>query len=435
MLPILLLLLAADDKPWKAGVAVRVITPPNTMWMAGYASRKSPAEGKEHDLYVKALAIEDPSGNRVVVLTSDLIGIPRSLALRVRSEAKKRFKIDDSQLMLSSSHTHCGPVVADNLIDMYPMPPEEARKVGPYTIRLAGWMNEAIAEAINKLSPARFSSGIGKATFAVNRREATTMGIINGRNPGGPVDHDVPVLRVSSLDGKLIAAVFGYACHNTTLPYLKWCGDYAGFAQEIFEAKHSGAIAMFWAGCGGDANPLPRGKVDLAKRYGKQLCEAVDNIILGKMVAIQGVLSTRYCEIALPYDKLPSKEQISASLLSKNLAERKRAERLSEAFKGRGIDTEYKYYPVQVLKIGNVTWVALGGEVVVDYSLRLKRELGADLWVAAYTNDVMAYVGSRRILKEGGYEADSSVVYYGLPARWSPQIEDHIVDTVKALAK
>ena len=94
MLPILLLLLAADAKPWKAGVAVRVITPEVTMWMAGYAGRKGPAEGKEHDLYVKALAIEDPSGRRAVLLTSDLIGIPRSLAVRVRAEAKKKLKLD-----------------------------------------------------------------------------------------------------------------------------------------------------------------------------------------------------------------------------------------------------------------------------------------------------------------------------------------------------
>ncbi|MGL4555474.1 MAG: neutral/alkaline non-lysosomal ceramidase N-terminal domain-containing protein [Gemmataceae bacterium] len=435
MLPILLLLLAADDKPWKAGVAVRVITPPATMWMAGYASRKSPAEGKEHDLYAKALAVEDPSGRRAVLVTTDLIGIPRSLAVRVRADAKKRLKLDDAGLMLTASHTHCGPVVADNLIDMYPMPPDEAKKVGPYTDRLAGLIGEAIAEAVGKLAPARLSTGLGKAAFAVNRREVTATGITNGRNPGGPVDHDVPVLRVTSPDGKLIAAAFGYACHNTTLPFMKWCGDYAGFAQEAFEAKHPGAVALFWAGCGADANPLPRGKVDLARGYGRQLADAVEAVTGGKMADVTGPLTAAFQEIPLPYDKLPTKEQVAGALVSKNLAERKRAERLAEALKGGGIDPDYKHYPVQVWKLGGVTWVALGGEVVVDYSLRLKKEMGPGVWVAGYANDVMAYVGSGRILKEGGYEADSSVVYYGLPARWSATIEDKIVDAVKALAK
>lgn len=433
MLPIVLLALCAD--PWKAGVAVRVITPEAPMWMAGYAGRKGPAEGKEHELFVKALALEDPTGRRAVLVTSDLIGIPRSLAVRVRADAKKALKLDDGQLMLTSSHTHCGPVVADNLIDMYPMPPEEMKKVGPYTDRLARLMGEAIAEAVGRLKPAKLSADVGKAGFAVNRREVTPKGIINGRNPEGPVDHAVPVLRVTGADGKLMAVAFGYACHNTTLPYMKWCGDYAGFAQLELEAKYPGAVALFWAGCGADANPLPRGTVERAQGYGKQLADAVSEVLRSPMEDLSGGLSTRYREIALPYDALPTKEQVAADLASKELARRKRAERLAVALKGDGIEAEYRHYPVQVWKVGTVTWVALGGEVVVDYSLRLKKELGSRLWVAAYANDVMAYVGSRRVLKEGGYEADSSVVYYGLPARWSPAVEDKIVEAVRGLVK
>src|SRR5262245_3765982 len=72
---------AAEKKAdWKAGVAVQVITPEQSMWMAGYGHRNKPAEGKLTDLYVKALALEDPHGGRLVLLTSDLVGIPRSLA-------------------------------------------------------------------------------------------------------------------------------------------------------------------------------------------------------------------------------------------------------------------------------------------------------------------------------------------------------------------
>src|SRR5450759_3419782 len=76
-------------------------------------------------------------------------------------------------------------------------------------------------------------------------------------------------------------------------------------------------------------------------------------------------------------------------------------------------------YPVQAWQLGtDLTWVALGGEVVVDYSLRLKRELGP-VWVAGYANDVMAYIPSLRVLKEGGYEGGGAMVYYGLPTVWS----------------
>ena len=93
---------------------------------------------------------------------------------------------------------------------------------------------------------------------------------------------------------------------------------------------------------------------------------------------------------------------------------------------------------MQVWRLGDqVLWVALGGEAVVDYSHRLKRELagGPAVWVTAYANDVMAYIPSERVLEEGGYEGDTSMVYYGLPAKWAPGLEDKIVGTVKRLVK
>ncbi len=432
----LLLLLCAADPTWKAGVATRVITPAESMWMAGYAGRKAPGEGKETELYVKALAVESPAGTRAVLVTSDLIGIPRSLAEDVRAAVAKKPGLKREQLMLTCSHTHCGPVVADNLEDMYPMPEAEAKKIAPYTRRLRGLFAEAITDAVSKLAPARLSVGQGTARFAVNRRQVTDKGIINGFNPDGPVDHAVPVLRVEDAKGKLIAAAFGYACHNTTMSYLRWSGDYAGFAQIEVEKKHPGAVAMFWTGCGADANPLPRGKVEQAKGYGKQLADAVNDTLAGKLVPVEKGLSMKYEEIALPYARVPTKEQVEAQTKSKNLAERKRAEKLMKVLKDGGkIDDHYRHYPVQVWKVGPVTWVALGGEVCVDYALRLKKEMAGTVWVAGYANDVMAYVGSRRVLKEGGYEADSSVVYYGLPSRWADEAEGLIVKKAKALAE
>jgi hypothetical protein len=435
MLTILLLLTAAGPE-WKAGVASRVITPEESMWMAGYAARKAPAEGKETELYVKALAIESPDGARAVLVTSDLIGIPRSLAERVRADVAKKPGLKREQLMLTCSHTHCGPVIADNLEDMYPMPEAEAKKVAPYTRRLRRLFAEVITEAVGKLAPARLAAGKGTARFAVNRRKPTDKGIVGGASPEGPVDHDVPVLRVEDARGKLIAAAFGYACHNTTMSYLKWSGDYAGFAQAEVEKRHPGALALFWTGCGADANPLPRGKVELAKEYGKQLADAVHDTLGGKLTPLDKGLAMRYEEVAIPYAAVPTREQLEAQAKSKALAEKRRADKLLKLLDDGGkIDSHYRHFPVQVWKLGPVTWVALGGETCVDYSLRLKKELAGAVWVAGYANDVMAYVGSRRILKEGGYEADSSVVYYGLPSRWADDVEELIIKKAKELAK
>ncbi len=437
---------AADSTTWKAGVAVRVITPSEPMWMAGYGARNKPAEGKLHDLHVKALALEDADGRRLVLLTSDLVGIPRELAEAVTTEVTKRTGIPRERIMLTASHTHCGPATRDSLFNMYDMPAEEAKKIKPYTDKLKDWMIDAIIASIADLKSAKLSVGQGTARFAVNRRKPTPKGFINDVNPDGPVDHDVPVLRVEGADGKLRAVVFGYACHNTTMQFYQWCGDYAGFTQLYVQEKHPGAVAMFWSGCGADANPLPRSKIELCEKYGHALADAVDDVLGGKMTAIQGGTAAKYETIALGFDAIPDKEKWAADVLSKTFAVRRRAEiYLKMIEEGTKIDDQYRHYPVQAWRLGDqVVWVALGGEVVVDYSHRLKKEIAAELkekgaeaavWVTAYANDVMAYIPSERVLKEGGYEGDTSMIPYGQPSKWAPGLEEKIVGTAKQLVR
>ncbi|TMQ32904.1 MAG: hypothetical protein E6K70_16045 [Planctomycetota bacterium] len=371
-------------------------------------------------------------------MTSDLVGIPRPLAEAVTAAVQRQTGLPRASLMLSVSHTHCGPVVRGSLNDMYNMPPEEWRKVEAYTEQLRGWMIETIVNAVHDLKPAHLAAGKGTARFAVNRRKPTPSGFVNDANPGGPVDHDVPVLKVESPEGKLRAIVFGYACHNTTLQFYRWCGDYAGFAMADLEAKHPGATALFWIGCGADANPLPRSKVSLCQKYGRELASAVDGVLDGQMTPVQGDFAAAFAEIELPLDKLPTREQLTADLLSKDFARKQRAARLLKTLEAGGeVEDRYRYYPVQVWRLGDaVLWVALGGEVVVDYALRLKRELAGSraVWITGYANDVMAYIPSLRVLREGGYEGDTSMIYYGLPTKWAPPLEEKIVGKVHELA-
>jgi hypothetical protein len=155
------------------------------------------------------------------------------------------------------------------------------------------------------------------------------------------------------------------------------------------------------------------------------------------MTPVQGDLAVRYATVALPFGKLPTPEQVAADALSREHARRKRAEHLRRTLAEKGkLPESYPHYPIQVVRLGDqVTWVALGGEAVVDYSRRLKKELAGSrsVWVTAYANDVMAYIPSERVLSEGGYEADSSMVFYGQPGKWAPAIEGIIVGKVREL--
>jgi Neutral/alkaline non-lysosomal ceramidase, N-terminal len=430
-----------EDKPYKAGVATKVITPAEPMWMAGYGNRNKPAEGKVHDLHVKALALEDPAGGKLVLLTSDLVGLPRALSEAVATEVRKQTGLERDRLMLTVSHTHCGPVIAGGEMDMYDLTPAERKKVDAYAAQLKGWMIETIVAAIKDLKPAKLSMGRSLTRFAMNRREPTDNGIINGRNPDGPIDPEVPVLRVDGTDGKLRAVAFGYACHNTTLTgtFYQWCGDYAGFAQEYVEEKHPGAVALYWIGCGADANPLPRSQLEICRTYGRSLAEAVEDVLRKKTTPIHGNFAARYATIVLPFAEVPTKEKLATHLLDKQYAVRARATRYLKILESGGkIDDTYPHYPIQVWRLGDeLLWIGLGGEVVVDYSLRLKKELAGKraIWVTGYANDVMAYIGSARVIKEGGYEADSSMIYYGQPSKWDPAIEEKIVSKVHELVK
>jgi hypothetical protein len=270
----------------------------------------------------------------------------------------------------------------------------------------------------------------------MNRRARTNDELVIGVNKDGPVDHDVPVLRIDDMHGKLRAVVVGYACHNTTAQdMLQLNGDYAGFTQAWLEAHHPGAMALFVAGCGGDANPYPRGSVELARQHGEELAAAVDKALAGKLQPVHGPLKTAYEEFPVAFATPPGREELKAQLANQDVYHRNWAEAMLKILDRDGrLPSEYPY-PLEIWQFSNdLTFVALAGEVVVDYDLRLKKELGAEkLWVAAYCNDVFAYIPSLRVLKEGGYEGGGAMVYYGQPGPFAPSIEETIIGKVHDL--
>ncbi len=429
----------ADDADWKAGVATVTITPSQPMWMAGYAGRTKPSEGTLSELHAKALVVEDSAGSRAVIVTTDLISIPRPLRQQVAKAVAEKHKLDPKGLLLNCSHTHCGPVVKDDLemSVMYQLEPEQRQRVESYFIELRDKLIAVIGSAIDDLQPAKVSFSHARCSVAMNRRLPTKDGVQNSPYPDGPVDHSVPVLRIESLDGKTLRAVaFGYACHNTSTGIMQINADYAGFAQTEIEKAHPGTTALFVMGCGGDQNPYPRGQIEWAMTHGKTLATAVEAALLPVPKPIRGPLMFDLQEIDLPFEPV-TRDELLERRKHKDGYEQRRTESLLAELEKNGKVRESYPYPVQVLQFGSdLTLVTLGGEIVIDYSLRLKRELGGNpIWVAGYSNDVMAYIPSERVLKEGGYEGAGAMRYTNLPSPWRPGIEERIVGTVRAMTE
>ena len=417
----LLIAHAQSDKPapvsvaphvpvkWKAGIASVVVTPEKFIWMAGYAGRDKPAEGKWQDLYAKALVLEDEAGTRQVIVTMDLIGVPRELRRRVAERIEKDHGIASASLLMNASHTHSGPELRRSSL-----PPTDEELKNPkvrdaweYTNGLEEKIIGVIGAAVKDLKPARLTWNKARCGFSMNRRRDYTLPAGHpyadkAPNPSGPVDQEVPALRIESPEGEARGVVFGYACHNTCLGAYNWCGDYAGFAQEYLEQHRPGFTALFVTGCGADQNPYPRRSgvvpgvtdLELAQQHGRSLANAVEMAFSTNTIPIEGKLRNAYEEVTLGYED---------------------AKRTPHQ------------YPVQVIKLGDtLTLVTLGSEVVVDYSLRLKKELAgpAGIWVTGYSNDYSGYIPSSRIQEEGGYEAATG---------WARGIEEIIVKKVHDL--
>ncbi len=431
---------AAAEATWKAGVAKAVITPETSVWLAGYGTKRPP-DGKLHDLWMKALALEDAAGHRVVLITSDFQGVPKSMSDRVFARLRAELGLERAQVMFTFSHNHCGPRLGDDLVDYYPVEPEQVKLVEEYTDRMVALAVSMVGEALKRLAPARLQTGRGTATFAVNRRnnrEDDVAAIIAAGKPlVGPVDHDVPVLSVTRPDGRLEAILFGYACHPTTLSFFTWCGDYPGFAQVELETSHPGATAMFVNTCGGDQNPLPRRKVELCQRYGHMLAESVEDALKQPLAPIEPEVRTAFEYVELPYLQTASREELNASTQSSNaILARWSARMLEKLAAGETFPPSYPY-PVHAWRLGkNALVIGLGAETVVDYALRFKKEFGPGTWVCGYADDMIAYIPSRRVWDEGGYEGGSNLYEYGRPAfRWSGEIEDRISATVHKLVR
>lgn len=430
---------ADQTTTWKCGTARAKITPKELFWMAGFAARSRPAEGTLDDLWVKALVLEASDGSKAVLVTADLVGIPKWLYENLCRELGWRHGLTCSQLRFAASHTHSGPVLTAALQDIYPLDDEQRARIARYSRWLEQTILETVTRALASQWPATLWAGEGRATFALNRRTNDERKlpemIRDGVAPRGPSDFTVPVLLVRAPQGPVRAIVFGYAAHTSTLTqnYL-WSADYCGVSVAALEAQYPEATAMFWLGCGGDQSAAQRGTVELCRERGQELASAVAAVLDKPMRPIAPGLRTAFDFVSLDFGAQPTKAELEAASTGADYRARWARRLLSELTAGNAFARGYAEYPVQVWKLGeDQLWIALGGEVCVDYALRFKKDFGPTTWVTGYANDVMAYIPSHRVWEEGGYQAGAFEVY-GLPAtRWCGDIEDRITGAVARL--
>lgn len=402
--------------------------------MKGYGSRAKPSEGVRQDLYVKALALRDEAGAISVLVTSDFHSYTRRMSDTIAAAVEKTYGLSRDRLLLNASHTHSGPALTGEALlrPAEDINAEQEVVIRRYTARVLEHIVELVGHAIDALAPADLAFGQGAAAVGVNRRRLRE----GRRHLPGPVDQDLPVLSVRAGDGSLRAVVFGYACHATAAPAdYQIGGDWPGHAQAALETTYPGVTAMFINGCGADCDPAPRAVLDAPKMHGDLVALAVEQVLRRRLRPLSAPLASAFDYVDIPFQRPPSREELQERLKTATGMTARHARQLLGIIDRDGTLYDHYPYPVQVWRFGSaLTLIALGGEVVVDYSLRLKDEYGWEsTWVAGYSNDVMGYIPSRRVLAEGGYEAGGAMVNYGQPGPLDPAVEEVIIGKVAEL--
>jgi hypothetical protein len=416
---------AADGPTWSVGAAKVDITPDYPVRLSGYGGRRLETKEIEQRLYAKAIAFGSDSEQPAVLLTVDNCGV----GVNVRDELVKRLaaktKVVNARVAICSSHTHSAPMLVGVLNNIFSesIPADHWANIERYTRDLTDKLEQVALAALADRKPAKLDWGAGYVGFAYNRRNYTFR----------PSDLSLPVLRVVDANGKVRALLTSYACHCTTTGFNKFHADWAGCAQEAMERDFPGAIALTAVGCGADQNPNPRGTYAHAIEYGNKLGAEAKRLATGTTLRpLTSKLECRTEQIELPFDTLPTRAEWEAKAREKSARISYHAKvQLAKLDRGEKIPATLPYM-VQVWNFGpQLAMVFLPGEVVVDYSLRLKRELDAErLWVNGYSNDVPCYIPSERVLQEGGYEGGGSMTIYDRPNRFAPGVENRIVNAV-----
>lgn len=436
--PVLIAVLSCSSglhaQTMKAGTGRKQITPTLPFMLTGYAARTTPAAEKAHELWAKALVIEAPDKSRIAIITTDILGLTPEIQRNVTDSLGKKYGLQRSNILLNSSHTHSGPFIWPALGMIGDPDSTSLRAYTGYSEQLTVAMIESVDMAFQSLQNAELFSAHGEAEFAKNRRQITAKGVSIGINPSGAVDHAVPVLKAETTDGKIIAILFGYACHNTTVTATNNIinGDYAGYAQIELEKKYPGATALFFLGCAGDQNPQPRGTVELAAQHGKELADAVHKALSGKITNVRGPVKAKLTTVELDLEPYTI-QQYREHLKTGSVYQQRRAKLMIEAL-NRGWKIDKYQYPVQAFRIGkSLTMVSLAGEVVVGYALAIKQAYPSEnLFVAGYCNEVICYIPTKKILEEGGYEAVDNMIYYGMSGPFAKTIEAKILEAVRS---
>ncbi len=397
-----LLLLAAFSglhaAEFRAAVVKMDITPETPQMLRGYGPRMST---KVHDrIYHRIVALDDGTTSFFLV-SSDLCSISPAYCDRVTGELAKELGVPPENVWWSITHTHSSPYVGPPGIpgalmpNRFQFPLDEA-----YTALVEKTLAEGVRQARQKLAPARLGAGWGEAEANVNRRARDASGRVRlGKNPDGPVDRRIGLIRLEKAGGEPLALIANYAMHGTVLGggSTLVSGDGPGVVAEYVEKK-LGAPMLYLNGAAGNIAPIhstrAEAEADLLSRFEVLLGDPILDANR-RLAATTAEVKLRTSRIILETPKRP---------------DLKWSDELKDYLRVSDDGKETLLVPLRFLRINDeiVIWSA-PMELFCEVSSEIRASSPFTYtFYAGYTNGTFAYLPTEEEFRAGGYEPATS---------------------------
>jgi hypothetical protein len=427
----------------KLGTGKAIITPPIGTPLVGFGSRDHGSESVLDDLEVRVFWFQDADNaeEAVCIISADLLGFGDDSTQFLRDSISIEYGITPERILLAASHTHSGPQLEDSLVGTGLCVPEVAEQILALILG-------AVKDAQANTAEVTFHAGKGLLEgYAINRR-----GIENGEsdikpNYGGIRDDVVTALSCRDAStGDVKAVLFHFTCHASTMGTYEITGDYPGATRRFIEKElGNGAVAGFLPGCFGNVRSLclfmggeyfRGGQPKDLELYGKALGGEVVRVVREASTEVQPRLNGVATVIDLPLQEQPTREALE-HIINDDPEDRTWRPWIPWLDKGKKVWAEFlmdkPFSPTRQLTLqrldlaDNVTLVAMGGEVCVEYGHFIKdTRPDAFMIPMGYSNGIIGYIPTAAMFPEGGYEPITSGMYFGLPAPFKPEIEEII---------
>ena len=428
-----------------AGFAAVDVTPPGPLVLSGFAARASRSEGVNDRLCARAMAVAGEGSTPLVVITLDVIGVAAELTQRIAlALSRSGVYVGPDRIAVVATHTHSGPAT---------LPRAFLGQVdGAVIDRLVAGAVAAAGEAMTRLEPGEFRFG-----------SALVPGIaVNRRDPAGPVDDELTVLgfwreNAAVPSGMLVS----FALHPVVLgpSNLLVTRDYVGFVVDELAAAFPGAVPLYACGFAGQINhdpaavasasdaPVEKRGFAVAAAIGQRLAAAARAAIASSQPSSRPA-ATRVAgrRLRLP---LLAPAEASAVLLKRWQRELAAATPQTDPWR-RAILPELIGWakahsgvaaPAEVATtvaafgLADFALLFAPGEPFVEYALELKRDFPGKVMPLGFCNDAPGYLPTADAMSQGGYEVDMAYMFYGMPGRFAPELEDLLRQAMNGLVR